>query len=80
MVGISRIFTLTLIYNAGIRFTHGKSFCFLKFLIFHELMNQYQVCLYLFECISHVDPKYYVRFDIHDKELFISFKIMPYML
>ena len=21
-------------------------------------MNRYQACLYLFECISHVDPKY----------------------
>ena len=26
--------------------------------LFHELMNQYQACLYLFECISHGDSKY----------------------
>ena len=26
--------------------------------LFHELMNQYQACLYLFECISHSDSKY----------------------
>ena len=25
--------------------------------LFHELMNQYQACLYLFKCISHVVPK-----------------------
>ena len=32
---------------------------FLKFLlVFHELMNQYQACLYSLECISHGDSKY----------------------
>ena len=38
-----------------------SQFCFLKFLdflhVFHELMNQYQACLYLSECISHDDFK-----------------------
>ena len=37
-------------------------FCFLTFLkfeqLFHELMNRYQACLYLFDCFSHGDSKY----------------------
>ena len=48
--------------NAGLGFTEQKSVCILKFLIFlrlfHELMHQYQACLYSFECISHGDSKY----------------------
>ena len=48
--------------NAGFGFTEQKSVCFLTYLkfgqLFHELMNQYQACLYLFQCISHGDSKY----------------------
>ena len=45
----------------GIRciLTHGMQAFGLKFLhLFHKLMNQYQACLYSFECISHGDSKY----------------------
>ena len=49
-------------YNAGIGFTEQKSVCFLTFLkfqrLFYELMNQYQACLYLSECIFHCGFKY----------------------
>ena len=45
--------------HATIGFTiHTESFCFSKFLRFHTFLNQYQACLYLFECISHGDSKY----------------------
>ena len=29
--------------------------------VFHELMNQYQACLYLFHCIFHGDSKYSIE-------------------
>ena len=48
-------------YNAGLGFTELQSVFPLKYLIFrlfHELINQYQACLYSFECISHGDFKY----------------------
>ena len=55
---------LMLLYNSNtlhtaIGFTiHTKSvFCFSKFSKFHTFPNQYQVCLYLFECISLGDTK-----------------------
>ena len=49
--------------HAAIRFTLQISvFLFvISFLIkrlFHKLLNQYKACLYLFECIFHVDSKY----------------------
>ena len=31
---------------------------FFKFSKFHRFLNQYQACLYLFECIFHGDSKY----------------------
>ena len=49
-------------YHAGLGFTEQKSVCFLIFpkfqRLFHELMNQYQACLYLSECIFHGGFKY----------------------
>ena len=40
----------------------SKIVCFLTFLkfyqLFHELINKYQACLYLFQCISHGGSKY----------------------
>ena len=52
-----RIKKLVNTYNAGLGFTEQKSVCFLIFLkfqrLFHELMNQYQACFYLSECIFH---------------------------
>ena len=46
--------------NVGIGFK--KPFYLLIYellLLFHELMNQKQACLYLLKCISHGDSKYY---------------------
>ena len=44
-------------YHTGLGFTEQNSVCFLTFLkfqrLFHELMSQYQACLYLSECIFH---------------------------
>ena len=45
----------------GHRFHHlynNICFGFLKCSKFHNFLNQYQPCLYLFECISHGDSKY----------------------
>ena len=45
--------------HTAIGFTiHTKSFCFTKFSKFHEFLNQYQACLYLFKCIPYGDSKY----------------------
>ena len=38
--------------------THSKSFCFSTFSQFQTFLNQYQACLYLFECIFQGDSKY----------------------
>ena len=49
-------------YHAGFGFTAQNCSCFLTFLkfwrLFHELMNQYQACLYLSQCIFHCGFKY----------------------
>ena len=48
--------------NSGIGFTEQRDFYFLQFFefwcLFHDLMNRYQACLYLFECIFHGNSKY----------------------
>ena len=36
--------------------------------LFHDLLNQYQACLYLFECTSHGDSKY-----VNDIQRFLQF-------
>ena len=55
--------TLISTRDATIGFIHAKKFVsFVNFSlnqsIIHKLLNQYQACLYLFECILHVDFKY----------------------
>ena len=49
-------------YIAGLGFTEQKSAYFLTYLkfqrLFREVMNQYQACLYLSECIFHCGFKY----------------------
>ena len=56
-----RIWRLTLT-TRGIGFTEQNYVCFLKILTFHrlfqELLNQYQTCWYLFQCIYHGGSKY----------------------
>ena len=45
-------------YHAGHWFLLSKN-VFLKLqCLFHEIINQYQACLYSVECISHGDSKY----------------------
>ena len=45
--------------HAAIDVTMQNRLCFLKIQKrFHELLNQYKVCLYLFECIFHGGYKY----------------------
>ena len=45
---------LTLGRRIALRF--HKTFKFQS--LFHDSLNQYQACWYLFECISHGDSKY----------------------
>ena len=58
---MNRADSLTLT-TQGIGFTQQNCVCFLKILTFHslfqELINQYQTCQDLLECISHGDSKY----------------------
>ena len=50
-------------HHAGIGSTEQNCVCFLTFQrlfqrLFHEIMNQYQACVYLSECIFHCGFKY----------------------
>ena len=37
---------------------YTTSFCLSKFSKISQFLNQYQACLYIFQCISHGDTKY----------------------
>ena len=41
--------------------------------LFHELMNQYQACLYLFQYVSHCDSKYGHEISLTILILFTTF-------
>ena len=49
-------------YKSSVLAMLSFSTCFVKFSnfqrLFHKLLNQYQACLYLFECIFQGDSKY----------------------
>ena len=54
-----RYISLYLIFARGHWFHYRfKIVLFLEILKIQRFLNQYQACLYLFECISHGDSKY----------------------